>query len=296
MAQTMIDTREELAQARELYAAGDYDQALMELQECVANAPDGETRLGALLLRACIQSERFQYSTSLQTLGTAAPLVDDAPAKLKARFHGQRAHLRVKLGKLDRALVDYEAARVWAHEAGDDLSVAIIYNNLAKVYSGLGSYSEAIDNSDIAIRMFLRAGDRVNLGRAYDQRAQIHIEHREFADALNWSRKAINNLGSHPLLTEARTTHGRALIGLASNYLEDATQVDRYRSYRMAVDSLEVALDADLVRSALERTDGNTKQAASLLNLPRTSLIDAVNRFHLDSHQRRHHRKSLITK
>lgn len=282
-------------EARALYLAGRFDEAL-DIAEALIESPDPAEKLSGLLHKACIQSERDQFLDSLETLKLAGLLIDQAPAKSKAAFHGQRAYCRVKLERNDKALVDYEAARVYAQEAQDELAEARIRNNLARVYSRLDRLDDAIVENDAAIHIFRRLNERVQLGRAYDQRAQILNDGKMYADALKWSDQAIAILGSHPSSVEARATHGRALIGVGQTYLGIPDPVENFRTRREIANSINVQLDPETARLALIRSGGNVQRAANLLKVQHQSLQASVKRFNLQSLQKRRVRRSIITK
>lgn len=281
--------------ARSHYFAGEYDAAINEAEILIASSEVTE-RVGGLLLKACIQSERNQFSECLATLKIAGPLIDQVPAKSKAAFHGQRAYVRVKIGRRKDALVDYEAARFYAQESGDRLAEATVRNNLARVYSQCKRFDDAIAESDNAITMFRALNERIYLGRAYDQRAQIFNDNGFYSEAVRWSEKALSVLGSHPASAEARMTHGAALIGLGETYLDHPDPVENFRTRRALVNSINTSLDPGTIQIALDRCEGNILRASVLLNVKHQSLQGAVNRFKLKSSQSRQVRRSLIKK
>jgi len=282
-------------QARSLYFDGRHDEALIEA-EVLCLSPEPLERLSGLLLKACIQAERNEFSESLDTLKIAGPLIDAAPARSKAAFHGQRAFNRVKIGRKNPALVDYEAARFWASEANDELSQVSISNNLAKVYSDVGRYENAISESDRAIQLARKLNERIYLGRCYDQRAQILNDHKLYVEAVRWSEKALALLGAHPASAEARLTHGRALIGVGESYLDSPDPVEDFRVRREIVNSIHVSLSPELINLALERCEGNIKRTAQFLRVKHQSLQGSINRFELRPHQKRHVKRSIIAK
>lgn len=281
--------------ARALYFDGRHEEALIEAG-VLCLSPEPLERLSGLLLRACIQSERNEFSESLDTLKIAGPLIDNAPAKSKAAFYGQRAFNRVKVGRKNPALLDYEAARVYALEGNDELSVIAIRNNLAKVYSDVGRYDDAINESDAAIHLARKLNERIYLGRCYDQRAQILNDHKLYGEAVTWSEKALALLGSHPASAEARLTHGRALIGVGESYLHHDDPVHNFRVRRECVNSIDLPLSRGVIELALDRCEGNIKQAAHLLHVKHQSLQGSINRLELRPHQRRQVRRSIILK
>lgn len=285
-----------LAVARDRYVAGDYCGAISLCESGLANNATQTERLGLLLLKAYCESEIGEYEHSLETLKIAGPLIDDAGAGHRAKFHGQRAYARVKMGRQDESLVDYEAARFWAQEACDVTTEATVRNNLAKVYSGLGRFGEAVDESDSAIGIAVRLNDPILLGRFYDQRARILNEHGQHNEALSFSEKALRLLVHHPTVAEARMTHGTALIGIGKSYLDGPDMVENFRIRRSIVNSIDISLDAQTLQMALDRCAGNVQRAAKVLNVKHPALLKAVKKFGLASHQRKHLHRSIIKK
>jgi tetratricopeptide (TPR) repeat protein len=288
-------TRGGVEHARSLYFAGNYGEALRAAEVLISSCDLAE-QVGGLLLKACIQSEHEQFSECLDTLKVAGPLIDHAPAKSRAAFHGQRAFARVKVGRKKDALIDYEAARVYAQESGDQLAEGTVRNNLAGIYSQLGRFDDAITESDNAILMFRKLNEHIYLGRAYDQRAQILNNQGLYSEAITWSEKALGILGKHPAAAEARMTHGSALIGLGESYLDHPDPVENFRVRRSMVNMINLSLGPDVVQLALDRCEGNVLRASVLLNVKHQSLQGAVNRFKLKAHQNRIVRRSIIKK
>lgn len=281
--------------ARSLYFDGRHNEAFIEA-EVLCLSPEPLEKLSGLLLKACIQSERNEFSACLVTLKIAGPLIDDAPAKSQAAFYGQRAFVRVKIGKRSDALVDYEAARVRALEAEDELSELSVRNNLARIYGQTDRFDEAISESDKAIQIARKLNERIYLGRCYDQRALILNDNKLYVEAVRWSEKAIAILGSHPAAAEARMTHGRALIGVGESYLDHPDPVENFRVRREIVNSIIVSLNREVIEEALERCEGNIKRASQLLNVQHQSLQGSINRFDLRPHQKRQVKRSIIVK
>jgi len=288
---------DDLELARNLFHAGDYHDAESAV-DAVLDGPviSGDAKFAALLLKASIYSETNRLNGSLEVLKSAGPLLDAAPASQKARFYGQRAHVRVKLGHTDGPLVDYEAARFWAQEAGDKFSEASIRNNLAKRYGDSGRIEEALKESDAAIMMILELDQEIYLGRFYDQRAQILNDRGMFSEALQFSEQAIRLLEGHPAFPEASDTHARALRGVGTAYLNRLDPITRFRVSRTICKSLDIPLDPEIIQMAMERSDGNVYRAAILLDIKHPSLLESIKRHGLQDLQHRRHLKSIIKK
>lgn len=274
--------------ARAHFDAGNYGEALVS-----ADLLDGAK---GLLLKACAYSEEGKFDESLSMIEEIGPLVDAEPPRIKARFYGQRALLKSKFEDYDAALVDYEAGRYWAIEAGDEFCEACIRNNLARVYGRHGRRDDAINEVNAAIRIAERLGEHAFAGRFLDQKAQILFQCGEFTDAVDVARRAVDLLtkhGNETTLNEAQTTYGKALVRLGSSYLT-SDSIDGYRA-RKEVD-LTTVLDKALIHEALERTDGHVYQAATLLDVSHSYIIKIAGKKNLTRQPRRTRRKSYIAK
>lgn len=285
-----------VAEAREMFDAGDYRSVIEFCDPLLPTINTNDVRFKILLLKACAEGELRLYADCLGTLKLAGPLIDAAAPIAKARFHAQRAYVRVKLDKKDEALVDYEAAKFWAETAGDDLTVASIRNNLGKVYSGLDRFDEAIAESEAAIAHMRTLDNPVYLGKAYDQRAQILIDHGRYSEALDFSEKALNLLADHPDVAEARATHGQALIGMGEEFLHHPDLVEDFRMRRNAVESIDKSAGKEVVSLALERCAGNVKLAAAVLRISHPALLKSIRRHNLGTSQAKHLHRSIINR
>jgi tetratricopeptide (TPR) repeat protein len=283
--------------ARALFAAGDYGEALEMANQIEADENASfEAQFGAKILKASIYSETDRAIECVATLELAAPIVDEAPARLKASFYGQRAYVAANAGRFDDAVVDYEGARTYAHESGDLVVEARVRNNLARQYSRVGKFDDAITESDAAISIMLSRGDDLLLGRFYDQRAWILLEHTHFSEALRFSENALAMLAHHPSITEARATHGRILIALGASYLEQPDRIETFRARRAAEKSIAVSLDAEIVELALRKSGGQIVKASALLNVRHSALIRAIKKFHLERKPSRRRGKPVVEK
>ena len=286
----------ELEVARALYAVGDYGDVLKIVEPLLSRETDALSRFTACQLKACVHSERQEWVECVETLRVSGPLVDLMPADLRAKYHGQRALAHRNLNQTDAALLDYEAAREAAFEAGDEQILASVRNNLAAMYGHQKRLEEAILEADAAIRIALRLGDDINLGRYYDNKAQLMIAGKRYAEALTFSKKAMALLASHPAGREARFTYGLALIGVGTGYLDDPKSVEQFRARHDAAKSIDAELNADLIKSALARSNGHVFGAAQLLNVSHSAVIKWIGKHRLERAPKRRRSKSLITK
>src|ERR1043165_8504847 len=135
----------EVETARALFAVGDYDDVLRVVLPLIQDSnPHPTNTFAAGLLKACVESQRDQDAECLDTLEGATKWLDQMPPMLRGRFHGQRALAHRNLDQVDNAVIEYEAARFWATKADDEQTLASVRNNLAKVYSDVGRFQDAI--------------------------------------------------------------------------------------------------------------------------------------------------------
>lgn len=283
-------------QARALYDIGDYRECALLAGVVRSESSDLETTLSAGILEAVALGEQGEYRNALDVLTEVGGLIDKAPARLKAKYFGQRAYMKGKIGEADSLLIDYEAARTHAIEAGDAVTIATVRNNLAKQYSNAGRLNEAVAESDAAISVARVLCDDVYLGRALDMRAQILVDNGLYEDALEYSEQAIRLLENHPSLKEAQTTHGHALIGLGSALLGEPDSIECFYIRRKLIKAVPNKLLSEVARDALEQANGRVSKAAEILKISHPSMIDAIDRFQLDRASKRRRNKTLITK
>lgn len=281
--------------ARACFDLGDDDEVIITIRAALPSLTDPQERFKAYLLMACSEWRKGWVKQSLQTLSKAAPLFDKMPPKLKGRYHGQRAVVHSRLKKRDAALMDLEAAKFWAEQAGDEEEIAIARNNLSKQYSDAGRFEEAITEVDAAIGFARACSDNRLLGQFYDMKAQILVKQERFEEALEFSEKAMFLLESHPTVTEARETHGRALIGLGASYLVQDDPVATVKARRSAAELIPTHVDKEVIQLALERSNGNVLGAAEDLGVYHSHLLKVSRKYNLP-HETRRGAKPLVKK
>lgn len=274
--------------ARALYDDGKYKEAIKKADSVLNGDAPESIKLKVLHTKGAALWEIGQSDACFALLAEAGPLIDRAEPRSRASFFGQRALLFRSAGRLDDAMVDYEEARFWAQEAGDQQIEARVRSNLAKVYTELGRFEEANKESDAAIALAESLGEIVLAGRFYDLKAQNLVDQEKYGDALTCSLEAINRLDNHPSGAEARTTHAKALDAAIKDYLSATDTVDTFRLRRVIVNALTVKLDVHVVRLALKRSQGNVYSAAKLLNVKHPSLLEAIEKFDLVDQQKVH--------
>lgn len=273
-----IGIGQDVVVARALYDRGDYQDAYVLSMRVFEDSAESDVKVRALLTASSCRAEQKKYADALAVLDRGSLLVDDVAPVQKAKFFGQRAFLHTKLKDDANVLIDYEAARTYAQAAADKVLEGQIRNNLAGCYRRMGRLEESIIESDAAIDIVRRSGDRLWLARFYDQKAQTLIEMENYAEAVTISRKAVDMLGDHPSSVEARATHGRALIALGASYLETDDPVESFGAKRRAAKLIDKAPSRELMQLALDRVGGRVAPAAQLLGISYPTLIESIER------------------
>lgn len=281
--------------ARACFDSGDDDEVIGLIRTALPSITESEGRFKALLLMACSEWRKGWAKQSLQTLGKASALFDEMSPRLKGRFHGQRAVAHSRLKNHDAAVVDLESAKFWAQVANDQEEIAIARNSLAKQYSNAGRFDEAISEVDAAIEFARHRQDEPLLGQFCDMKAQILVKAKRFEEALRFSERAMSLLESHPALTEARETHGRALIGLGATYLAQDDPIASLSARRRAAELLPTTIDKESLELALERANGNVLSAADDLGVSHSHLLNSIKKHGLP-YQARHRARSVVRK
>lgn len=280
--------------ARTLFDRGDYADAHALAMRMFQESPDLDVKIRAVLIASSCESETDKHKAALQTLGLAAPFVDLVAPVQKAKFYGQRAYLHTRL-KLSDGLIDYEAARFHALEAGDKVVEAQVRNNLAGCYRRAGRLDESLAESDAAIAIVRKLGERLLLGKFYDQKAQTLIKAGRYSDAVSIAKQSVDMLAGHPSLEEARINYGTALVALGSENLSSDDPVATSKAKRKASSYLNVHLDPNLLQMALDRADGRVARAAQLLGVAHPFLIREIKRHKLTRRPAQRRGKSLAT-
>lgn len=281
--------------ARACFDLGDDDEVIATTRALLPSLTDPKEQFSAYLLMACSEWRKGWAKQSLQTLSKAALLFDKMPPKLKGRFHGQRAVVYSRLKNQDSALMDLQSAKFWAEQGNDEEEIAIARNNLSKQYSDAGRFEEAMIEVDAAISFARNRSDDRLLGQFYDMKAQILVKHERFEEALEFSDKAMFLLESHPGITEARETHGRALIGLGASYLVQDDPVATVKARRGAAELLPTHIDKAVIELALERSNGNVLSAAEDLGVYHSYLLNVIKKFGIP-HETRKRARTLVRK
>jgi CheY-like chemotaxis protein/Tfp pilus assembly protein PilF len=222
---------------------GSYDEARIQLENALALLENEDSELRAvLLIRAGVIEERTQrLQAALRFYNEAAPLVERSEDhSLKGSFHiefglvlRQLAAPENREDYLDRALIEYAAARFHFEQAGNERYVARVENNLGYLFFTIRRYKDAHSHLDRAHHLFLKLKDVGTAAQVDDTRARTLLAQGHVSEAERLVRSAVRVLergDQQAVLAEALTTQGVALARLgnhprAKTVLERAIEV-----------------------------------------------------------------------
>ena len=243
-----LGNTEKLAEARVdlaicYWREGALDEARVTLRLVLESlgAVQSEQKLRALLNSAIVEKVATRDHDALRIYREAAPQFVDCPnLALKGKFHNAYANLLRSLGSsenredyIDSALVEYAAASFHFEQVGFHSLQAIVENNVAFLFATIGKFQEARKHVNSARHLFVQLKDRGGLAHTDDTFAQILLMEGNSAEAERVAHRAVQTLnqgGEQTFLSEALTTHGRALarlnrIGVAKGVLDQALEI-----------------------------------------------------------------------
>lgn len=244
--------RKELA--RGAWAEGRPDDALLIMEEVLAEEMLPPIAAECYVTKAAFLAEKGDWEGSLESLERAAPILDSAPLRVSGTFYHQRARVHRHNGNLDAALADYTGAAVcWQTSDSKDLE-GITYLNIAHVFLLIGDLEQARSNLERAFDIF-RAHSHFYLSQAYDTLANLELEEGRIEAALSAIRTAFDLVGENE---PWRETFAATQAKIDTKLLE-LLSVER-------VEDLD-RIKGILVRNALLKTGGNLSRAGRLIGL-----------------------------
>lgn len=222
---------------------GSYDEARVSLSSALNTLGDGDVDLRAtLLIRAGIVEVAAQrLNDAMRLYDEAASLIEPTDNHaLKGSLHGAYGMLFRRLAApenredyLDRALVEYEAARFHYEQVGNTRALARVENNLGFLFFTIRRYADAHMHLDHARTLFYELNHRGNAAQADETRARTFLAEGRVTDAERVVRSAVRVLergDERAVLAEALTTYGivKARLGKfvrARQLLDRAIQV-----------------------------------------------------------------------
>ena len=120
---------------------------------------------------------------------------------------------------VDRALIEYAASSYHFEKAGHKIYLASVENNLGVLFFRINRYAEAHEHLDRSRRILASLKDFGSVARVDETRSCVFLQEGRVAEAERVARRAVQNqekTGRQALLAEALITHGRALARLGS--------------------------------------------------------------------------------
>lgn len=171
---------------------GAYAEARAVLESTVALiGENAELKAKTVLCFTMVASSAGRYSDAFCLLMESAPLFGESlNHRLRGIFHNELAISLSFLGKAerradytDRAILEYTAAVYHAEQAGREMYVGRIENNLAFLLYKLGRYADAHEHLDRAQMVFTRLRDAGSLAQVDETRARVLVAERRYRDA-----------------------------------------------------------------------------------------------------------------
>jgi len=234
------------------------------------------------------------------------------------------AELQKRSDYIDRALIEYAAASYHFEIAEHRPYLANVENNLGYLYFKIGRFDEASEHLDRARRVFKSVKDARAAAQVDETRARILLSQGRMVEAERVIRSAVRvqeKSGNADLLTEALITYGRVLarsksyaaslgafrraIELADNAsLADRAAEAIVAAFRELGDHLvisergqllsgrgvgqdKLALEHDVIKFALEQTNGKVTPAAQLAGMSHQAFTYALRTRHKDLQDKR---------
>lgn len=169
------------------YRAGDFDRAMDLSGELLHEKLDCPTRFRTLLLRSSVYWARGFTEQAFSELLLMESLYDQCGTLAKGKFHEQRALIYRQKGELDHAIIDYDAAICFFHEARNVRWQAVATNNLVNIYLETEQFDRAHVYAAKARDLFRELGDVSYEVEAWDQIALIHLAEAKQAEKIKRS-------------------------------------------------------------------------------------------------------------
>jgi tetratricopeptide (TPR) repeat protein len=222
---------------------GSYDEARVSLSAALETLEGGDVELYATMLirSGIVEVARQRLNEAMRLYDEAATLIEPTDNHaLKGSLHSAYGTLFRRLAApenredyIDRALVEYTAARFHLEQVGNSRSLARVENNLGFLFFTIGQYADAHMHLDRARTLFYQLNHRGNAASADETRARTFLAEGKLADAERLVRAAVRVLergDEQAVLAEALTTYGivKARLGKfvrARQLLDRAIQV-----------------------------------------------------------------------
>lgn len=230
-----LELLERVAEARTdlaicYWRAGAFDEARITLDDALTQlgSLESEQRLRILLNKAIVEKVSNRYDDAMRLHREAAPLFDASHNDaLKGKFHNEYAQVLKNIGLaerredyIDRALIEFSAARVHFEQAGHKRFQGRVENNEGFLFARLGRFTEAHEHLNRARLLFANLKDQGSVAEVDDTRARTFLAQARNEEAEAVARGAVKNLAEgdeQSLVVGVLTTHATALARLGRN-------------------------------------------------------------------------------
>lgn len=288
---------------------------------------DSDVKAKAVIRLAVVEFRSARHQKALRILRAHARLFDKIQNHtLKGSYHDTVANtledlsvLKKRADYVDRALIEYAAARFHFEQAGHRSYLGYVENNLGMLYFRINRYDEAHEHLDRARLIFQSLKDIGCMAQVDETRACVFLRQGRFVEAERVARSAVRNqekTNRNGLLAEALTTHGRTLARLErygaalSAFLRAIRLYEQNDCMRRAAEVAlvlvqeigehlaapergqllpgralgkdKLALEHHFIKLALEQAKGSVSEAARLAGMSWQGLAYALNTRHKD--------------
>jgi tetratricopeptide (TPR) repeat protein len=217
-----LDSAEKVAEAQTdlaicYWREGAMDEARIWFQSALRTSHEALNQLRILVNSSTVEVSTNHVDQALELLNRAASLLDQIQDDASlGRFYLQRGIVFRRLGgaeNLDRALMDYTAARIHFERANHRGYFARTQNNISWILMKLGRYEEALQALEEARRAFVEMGDVGSVAQLNDTRARVFLAQERYGEAEKLalsSASVLDRGGEHSLLSDTLHTLGIA--------------------------------------------------------------------------------------
>ena len=237
---------------------GAYDEARISLATALDTLGnrDGDLRATLLIRAGIVEMSTQRLNQAMRLYDEAAPLVQESDNHgLKGSLHNEYGLLFRRLAVpenredyLDRALVEYTAARFHYEQIGNFRMLANVENNLGFLFYTIGRFPDAHMHLDHARALFHDLNHRGSAASVDDTRARTFLAEGRVADAervIRGSVKVLERGDEKALLADALTTHATVKARLGK-FVRARQLLDRAIEIAETVGDLEGAGRAKL--------------------------------------------------
>lgn len=310
------------------WRTGELNEARDLLNEALSLlATQSEVRAKAVVRLAIVECEAGNYSKASRVLTNNAPLFEKLNNEtLKGSYHVELGtvlrHLwetKKRSDYLDRALIEYAAARYHYERAEHKTYLAHVENQLGLIYFEINQCDEAHEHLDRSRRILVGLKDFGTVAQVDETRACVFLQQGRVKEAEQTARAAVysqEKTGRYLLVAEALITHGKALARLEKYHAalfafrrafalsENAGCTNRAAVAALAAfqeigEHLAVleggqllpgrslsdekkSLEHDVLKVALENAKGSVVHAARSLGIPYQALVYMLQTRHKD--------------